>query len=161
MPGLCLSSCSAFSLHLGFSFLLPDAKKTTHRYYPKRNHCEHCTLQCLEIRIRHTETLKEKLVISLKTDLPSLLERYQALHGLPVPETHPVATRAADSKGNISTCWFGGVRTGSVQSVAGLMPAQLVLKASPAQRLQWTECSGQTFCVCNGKKHLQDHNHFT
>lgn len=88
---------------------------------------------------RHTEMLKEKLVISLKTDL---LGRYQAFHGSPVPETqlaHPVAPRAADSKGNISTCWFGEARTGSVQSVAGLMPAQLVQRAFQAQ------------CLCNGQ----------
>lgn len=142
MPGLCLSSCSAFSLHLGFSFLLPDARKTTNRYYPKRNHHELCTLQCLELQ-HQTEVLKEKLVISLKTNLCSLLGRFQALHRSPVPETqlaHPVAARAADSKGNISTCWFGGARTGSVQSVAELMPAQLVQRASQAQ------------CLCNGQR---------
>lgn len=60
MPGLCLSSCSAFSLHLGFSFLLPDAKKTTHRYQSKRNHCEYRTLQCLELQQQtHTNAKRE------------------------------------------------------------------------------------------------------
>lgn len=34
-----------------------------------------------------SEMLKEKLVIPLKTDLSTLLGRYQALHGSPVPET--------------------------------------------------------------------------
>lgn len=33
MLGLCLSSYSASFLHLEFSFLLPDAKKTTQIYY--------------------------------------------------------------------------------------------------------------------------------
>lgn len=74
----------------------------------------------------HRNAKRETGYFSLKTDLSSLFGRYQALHGSPVTETqlaHPVAPRATDNKGNISTCWFGGARIGSVQSLAGLMPA--------------------------------------
>lgn len=145
MPGLCLSSCSASSLRLGFSFPLPDAKKTNHRYYPKRNHCEHRTLWYLDLQQRTHQKWWNRLVIPLQINLSKLLGVCQLRINhlcLKLRLAHPAAPRAGDSKRNISTCWLGGDGmdgSGRVQPVAGLFPPQLAQRASRAQRL----CDGQ------------------
>lgn len=142
MPGLCLSSCSASSLHLGFSFLLPDAKKTTHRYYPKRPLWASYPAMPAGTTVTDTsEMLQQRLVIPLQINLSRLLGTCQLWIDHLCPKlrlAHPAAPRAGDSKKNTSTHCLGGDGTdssGNVQFVAELLPPQLVQRASWASAM--------------------------
>jgi len=96
---------------------------------------------------KHTsEMLQQRLVISLQINLSRLLGTHQLQIDhlcLKLRLAHPAALRAGDSKRNVSAHWLGGDGvdgSGSVQSVAGLLPPQRAQRVSRAQRL----CDGRS-----------------